>query len=254
MTVVPPLQSLDLPEDVQDVLTHFVGQIEQQWHQDMDGLLLYGSAARGDFIAGRSNINILLIVQNVSVDQLQRVAQLHKEWGKHQIVAPLLMAKGDLERVPQLFPLEYLQMIQHYVVLAGQDPFGEVDLDKAKLGWQCEQELMANLLRVRQRFIEGEGRNEAIQALLILSITTVLSCLRGLLYCLGHTTQNKDLKILEMLPDTMQFDSSHFIQVLNIKRGLSSPGSLEWTKTYDRYLQSLEQLMERVQEIHLESS
>ena len=250
-------QSLDLPEDVQDILTRFVAQINQQWTADLGGLILFGSAARGDFIMGRSNINVLLIVRNLSVELLQRAGQLQRQWGKHQIVAPLLMTEEDLVKSRSLFPLEFLQMTHSHVLLAGHDPFSETRIDTtridtARLGWQCEHELMANLLRVRQRFIEGEGRIEAVQALLILSITAVLPCIRGLLYCLGQPSAEKDIPILETLSTTVQFDPTMFLDILKIKRGLSSPGSLEWLKAYERYLQCLEQFMKRVQEIRQE--
>lgn len=242
----------DLPQDTQDILARYIEQIRQQWSADLDGLVLFGSAARGDFITGRSNLNILLVVRNLTVDLLRRAGQLHRQWGPQNIIAPLVMTEDDLKRSCHLFPLEYLQMTQHHLVLAGRNPFGDTPVDPARLGWQCEHELMANLLRVRQRFIEGEGRIEAIQALLILSITAVLPCLRGLLFCLGQSSQEKDGVLLETLPTTIQFDPNTFLDILNMKRGLSSPGSLEWPKAYARYLQSLELFLERVRQIRQE--
>ena len=252
MTPTTILQSLDLPEDVQEILTRFVANITQELNADLDGLLLFGSAARGDFIIGRSNINVLLIVQKLTSETLQCTGKLHREWGKHQIVAPLLMTKEDLMRSRDLFPLEFLQMSCSHVLLAGQDPFSETQVDIARLGWQSEQELMSNLLRVRQRFIEGEGRIEAIQALLILSITAVLPCIRGLLHCIDQPSTEKDPQILEALPTTVQFDSTVFLDILHIKRGLRSPGSREWAKTYERYRHSLEHFLKRIQEMRQE--
>jgi hypothetical protein len=249
---LPFSSSLDLPEDIKDILARYVEQIHQQWSADLGGLVLFGSAARGDFMTGRSNLNVLLVVRNQSVEVLQRAGQLHRQWGQQKIIAPLVMTQEDLTRATRLFPLEFLQMAQHHVVLAGQDPFAETSIKTVHLGWQCEHELLANLFRVRQRFIEGEGRIEAIQALLILSITAVLPCIRGLLYCLGQNSQEKDLNILESLPTTLQFDPTIFLDILNMKRGLSSPGSLEWPNAYARYLQSLERFMARIEEIRQE--
>jgi hypothetical protein len=248
----PPSHSLDLPEEVQDLLTRYVARIKENWSTDLGSLLLFGSAARGDFITGRSNLNMLLLVRCLSVDLLQRAGQMHQEWGKHQIVAPLLMTEDDLDRSRFLFPLEFLQMTQHHVVLAGQDPFVQLHIDKNRLAWQCEQELMANLLRLRQRFIEGVGRIEAIQALLLLSITAVLPCIRGLLHIMEKPSKEKDVEILEHLPDTFQFDPTTFLEILHIKRGLSSPGSLEWSKTFSRYLQNLELFLKRIEVIREE--
>ena len=242
-------QAVDLPEDVHESLTRYVEHIEQSWSADLGGLILFGSAARGDFIVGRSNINVLLVIKDMSVDLMKRAGQLHKEWGKHQFIAPLLMTEDDLVRSRNFFPLEFLQMTQNYVLLAGQDPFGEGQIDATRLGWQSEQELMANLLRLRQRFIEGEGRIEAIQALLMLSISAVLPSIRGLLHVLGHQSKENDTKTLEMLPSTLEFDSTVFLEILNMKKGLRSPGKYEWLKAFGRYLQSLELLMQRVQAI-----
>jgi hypothetical protein len=246
------LHSLDLPEDVREILEKYLTQLQKEWHADLEGALLFGSAARGDFIAGRSNINILVIVRHLSVDVLQRAGRLHRQWGKHQIVAPLMMTEEELRRSRHLFPLEYLQMQDHHVLLIGRDPFHTEQIEGRQLGWQCEQELMANLLRLRQRFVEGEGRAEAIRALLILSITAVLPCLRGLLRVLGQTSKGRDVQILERLPQALQFESTVLLEMLQMKRGMNSPGSLEWTKVYERYLQNLETLCQRVQTVRQE--
>ena len=248
----PTLHSLDLPEDVLENLEKYLTQLKKDWPSDLAGVLLFGSAARGDFIAGRSNINILAVIRNLSVEVLQRAGRLHRHWGKHQIVAPLMMMQEELHRSCHLFPLEFLQMQESHVLLVGRDPIAPCQIEDKQLGWQCEQELMANLLRLRQRFVEGEGRAEAIQALLILSITAVLPCLRGILRILGQTSKGKDVEILERLPQTLQFDSTVLLEMLHVKRGMSSPGSLEWPKVYERYLQNLESLGKRVRTVRQE--
>lgn len=241
------VQSLELPEDLKESLETYLTQLKKDWAADMAGLLLYGSAARGDFIIGRSNLNFLLVIRNHSMNLLQRAGQLHRQWGKHRIVAPLLMTRDELDRSRVLFPLEYLQMHEHHVLMAGQDPFGAGQVDVQQLGWQCEQELLANVFRLRQRFVEGEGRAEAIHALLILSITAVLPCVRGLLRVLGQPSQGKDVQILECLPRVLQFEDAVFLEILHMKKGLNSPGSMEWPKVYERYLHGLESLWKRVQ-------
>ncbi len=247
------LRSLDFPEESRDLLESFVADLTKKWKTDIHSLVLFGSAARGDFIAGRSNLNILIIVQSMSVAVLQRAGSLHRQWGKHQIVAPLLMNQGEIGGFCRSFPLEFLQMSQAHVLLAGQEPFKELLIDASSLARQCEQELQVNLLRIRQCFIEGEGRKEAVQTILMLSITAVLSCIRGLLYLAGKPTKGKDLEILEDLPGTLHFDPTTFVEILRMKRGLSSPGSLEWINVYERYLQNLERFIEHIQYQHDET-
>jgi hypothetical protein len=193
-----------------------------------------------------------VLVRHLTVDGLQRAGRLHRQWGKHQIVAPLMMTEEELRRSCYLFPLEYLQMQDHHVLLIGRDPFGACPIEDRQLGWQCEQELMVNLFRLRQRFVEGEGRAEAIRALLILSITAVLPCLRGLLRVLGQPSKGRDVEILERLPGALQFEATVLLEMLHMKRGMSSPGTLEWPKVYERYLQNLESLSTRVRAVRQE--
>ncbi|MEE8124426.1 MAG: hypothetical protein V3T42_01265 [Nitrospirales bacterium] len=247
------LHSLNLPEDVQERLEQYVALVNKDWQADLEGFLLFGSAARGDFVVGRSNINMLFLVRQLSVELLQRGGRLHRQWGKHQFIAPLMMTSEDLQRSCHLFPLEFLQMKDSHVLLAGRDPFSEWPVDDKQLGWQCEQEIMANLLRLRQRFVEGEGRPEAIQALLILSITSVIPCLRGLDWIRRHSSTGTDRQILERLPQSLEFESTVLLEVLQMKRGLSSPGSFEWSNLYQRYLQTLELLGRRVEVMRKES-
>jgi hypothetical protein len=248
----PTLHSLNLPDEMREILEKYLTQLKKDWQPDLESVILFGSAARGDFITGRSNINILTIVGHLPVGVLQRAGRLHRQWGKHQIVAPLMMTREELRRACHLFPLEYFQMQEHHVLLAGLDVLTSWPIEEHQLGWQCEQELMGNLFRLRQRFVEGEGRAEAIQALLILSVTAVLPCVRGLLRVFGQTSKGKDVQILERLPHTLQFDSTVLLEILHVKRGMRSPGSLEWTKVYERYLQSLDSLWQRIQTLREE--
>ena len=252
---MPPsnLPWLNFPEEVHERLEQYVAQINKDWQADLEGLFLFGSAARGDFVVGRSNLNILLLVRQLTVEILQRAEHLHRVWGKHQFIAPLMMTLEDLRRASHLFPLEFLQMKNHHVLLAGRDPFLELPVDDKQLKEQCEQEVMANLLRLRQRFVEGEGKSEAIRALLIMSITAIIPCLRGLCWIRGHSSTGTDREVLDQLPQSLQFESTVLLEVLQMKRGLSSPGSFEWIKLYQRYLQALESLCKRIENIQQES-
>lgn len=248
----PTLPFLDLPEDVREMLEKYLTQLKKDWEADLESVVLFGSVARGDFIAGRSNINILMMVRHFSNEVLQRAGRLHRQWGKHQIVAPLMMTQEELHRSAHLFPLEYFQMQDHHVLLMGRNPFSSNLIEDRQLAWQCEQELAANLFRLRQRFVEGEGRAEAIQALLILSITTLLPCLRGFLRIAGQNAKGRDMQILERLPQILPFESGILAEMLQMKRGISSPGSLQWPQVYQRYLQSLEALWTQVQTLRQE--
>ena len=47
------VDSLDLRGEIEEHLEKMMAQIRRDWPSDVEGVVLVGSASRGDFIAGR---------------------------------------------------------------------------------------------------------------------------------------------------------------------------------------------------------
>jgi hypothetical protein len=162
------------------------------------------------------------------------------------------MNQQELLTSSELFPLEFFEIKDSHVLLEGRDPFPTLHLTNANLLVQCQQELIGNLFRIRQRFIEGEGKAEAVFALLPISLTALMPCLRGLFRLLDQSPTGTSAAILERLPKTLQVEPLVFQEVLDMKRGLSSPGKKEFPRLYERYVQGLESVIKRVQALKAE--
>jgi predicted nucleotidyltransferase len=242
-----------IPEEVQETLRRYVAQLKQHLGTQVEAIVLYGSLARREYVHGRSNINVLLILRIGSLPVLQQCGKLQQKWGKVGIVSPLVITEADLRNSLDLFPLEYFEIKEHHIVLEGRDLFPELHINDRNLSVQCEQEIIGNFLRLRQRFIEGWGRPEAIQALLPISLTTLIPCLKGIYRLLGHSLSGPSGDILDRLSSTLQVDPQAFQEVLSMKRGLSTPGIMDLPKLYERYLRSFQALIDRVRELKAEN-
>ena len=241
-----------IAEEVRQTLKSYLIQLRKQLGTHLEAIIVYGSLARGEFVVGRSNINILLVVKECSRHILTSCGTLQRRWAKEGIVAPLLVTEEDLKQSFDLFPLEYGEIKEHHVLLEGQDPFLTCQINYGNLRVQCEQEIRGNLLRVRQRFIEGWARPEAIQALLPISFTALLPCLRSVLRLLGHPSNGSTGDTLDRLSGAIQFDQTVLQEVFNMKRGMSSPGVHELPYLYERYLQTMYDLVCRVEALKVE--
>ena len=51
-----------LPDEYLQHLRSYVKDVQRVYGESLDGVLLYGSAVRGEFLPGRSNLNIVLVV------------------------------------------------------------------------------------------------------------------------------------------------------------------------------------------------
>jgi len=57
--------------------------------------LLYGSAARGDYVAGRSDINLLLVLDDPAPTRLRALAPAFAAWRKAASEPPLLISRAE---------------------------------------------------------------------------------------------------------------------------------------------------------------
>ena len=240
----PPWSQLQ--EETHDPLRGFLRSIKKQKDLTFEAILVYGSAARGEFLPGYSNINVLILLEHITQPVLQEWSGIHKQWAREKFVAPLFLTHKDLQQSSDVFPLEFLGIKEHHVLLEGRDPFPELHVNTTNLFLQCRQEVHANLLRVRQNYVEGWGKIEAIQTLLPLSLTSLLPCLRGVYRLLDRPANMKSPDLLDELKVALEVDPSVFLEVWRLKRGLSTPGKHELPKLLERYLTGLGQLADRV--------
>ena len=246
---ISSLEALSIPEESREQFQGYLRDLKKFFQRNVEALILYGSAVRGDFIEGRSNLNLLVVVGTLSVQVIQQAGALHAKGGKHHIVPPLLMTLDEIKRSCSVYPLEWLLMQESHVLLEGRDPFPELHIPLQSLGWHCEREINSHVLQVRQRLIEAEARPDAVQSIIILSITALLPILRGLFRVLNYSSRGTDMEILERLPQVLDYHSTGLLDALKLKRGMRGPGVLEWFKVYGQYLDALMELTGRVQDL-----
>lgn len=232
-----------LPTETQATLRSYVKDTGAIFGPLLDGMILYGSAVRGEFLPGRSNLNVLVLLTSHEREALKRYARAHKKWAREQIVVPLFLTESELHASVPSFPLEYGEIQEQHRLLAGRDPFIGLHVDTANLGFEIRQNVRSNLVRLRQRFVEGGGTEEAMTILLPLSLTAILPSLRGLHRLAQRATSAHAEALIQDLQDRTGIDCSGFRDVLNLKRGLMTPGPVELPRLFDRYTASLEALM-----------
>jgi len=227
-----------LSEETQQLLQAYTRDVKAAFGDRLEGLLIYGSAVRGEYLPGRSNLNMLLLVAGYDTATLKLYEPIHKRWGKEQVVTPLFLREQDLKFSSALFPLEFLEIQEHHRVLGGRDPFVGFHVDTRRLKDAVLQGLAGNVLRLRQRFAESGGANEAVTILLPLSITSTVPLLRGLQRVLQWPVLDQSDAVIKDIEDRLSVNLQSFQEALLLKRGQITPGPAEIPRLFDRYLQA----------------
>jgi hypothetical protein len=238
-----------LPDDTQRLLRTYAKEVIGAFGEQLEGMLLYGSAVRGEFIPGRSNLNILLLVSSYDSAVLKQYSELHRRWSKEQIVVPLFLTEEELRMSAAVFPLEFLEIQEQHRVLGGRDPFIGFHVKTDRLRETVIQGFTSQLLRLRQRYVEGGGDNDATTILLSLSITSTVPLLRGIQRLLGRPALSHSEAVITDVAEQLKLDLQGLLDVWSIKRGQISPGPHEVPRLFDRYMQATSLLIRGVEQL-----
>ncbi len=143
--------------------------------------VLYGSAARGDFVKGRSDINLLVIAEAAGFSLLRALGPALRRWRETSPEPPLLFTREEWRRSTDVFPIEITDMKLGYELLRGDDPITPVRVNPVDLRQALEGEFRGKLMRMRQAYATFGDEEKDLTPLALSSVSSVLVLFRALL-------------------------------------------------------------------------
>jgi len=140
------MQELKLPDKLGNRLKEFTEGLKEIYQQDLVSLILYGSAASGEYVSKHSNLNILVVLKNTQQNELIKAVKLVKKFGT---INPLFLTEDYIASSTDVFPIEFLDMQENYSLLFGKDVLKSINIDISNLRFQCEQELKSKLINLK---------------------------------------------------------------------------------------------------------
>ncbi len=199
-------------------------------------VVVYGSAAGGDFRADRSDVNFAAVAEPLTFAHVQKTAQWYARWRGHRVAAPLLLAPTDLDRSLDVFPLELLDIQARHRTVAGDELFAGMVPTPEAVRLECEREAKGKLVRLRALYLELAGSTREIRALMLDSRKTFVHVMRGLLYLRGGAWEPNESAVVAAFARQLQRP----FPVLTALSDGSDGGAIE--HRFADYLAEIEQL------------
>ncbi|PIQ87793.1 MAG: hypothetical protein COV73_02225 [Candidatus Omnitrophica bacterium CG11_big_fil_rev_8_21_14_0_20_43_6] len=208
------MKDLRLPLKFSREIDAFIRSLKAIYQTDLVSVILYGSAASGEFITAHSNLNILVILKSTQLAVLKLASGAVKKF-KH--LTPLFLTQEYIRSSTDIFPIEFLDLKENYTLLEGMDVLKEIQVDPKNLRFQCEQELRAKLLNLRQLYLKLNHRPAQLQELLFESFNPILHVLRNVLRLKGVRPPYQKEKLLKELAVHLKIDCAHLENILAAK-------------------------------------
>ena len=223
-------------------INDFVSRLRTAAGANLESVILFGSAAAGDFHPEFSNVNLFCVIRDSSFAALQALAPAVKWWDAQKQLPPLFMTREEIERSTDVFTIELLDMQQHHRVLYGEDVVKGLSIPATLHRVQVEYELREKLTLLRQHLILASGSDSRMWQLLLRSVSSFATLFRHALIVLGHDAPVRKREAVQSLAKQIGVDASAILQVLDVRERKSDPKTLVVADVFPRYLAALEQV------------
>ena len=236
-------------------LDDLVRRLREAHGDELCGVALYGSAARGsaEHIPEKSDYNVLVLVAALSMDRLAREAPIARDWRADGNPPPLTLTLSEWQRCVDIYPMEYADILQHHRVLHGKLPLDGIRVDRQQLRLQLESEAMGKLLRLRHLILlASENRAEQI-ALLESSLSTMLTLFRAYARLRGETPSANSEELSRAVAAQAGFDATPFIRVWRHLKSSEKLQDADVAPTLASYLEAVQAFVSHVDQFTLTS-
>ncbi|MDX2194415.1 MAG: nucleotidyltransferase domain-containing protein [Gemmatimonadales bacterium] len=225
-----------VPAAVREATDRLLSAIEAAGVQGASAVL-YGSAARGDWHAAHSDINLLLVVEALPPATLRALAGPLSQWRAAHGSPPILATRAEWRTAEDSFPLELADMHLARVVLRGPDPVEGHAPARADVRRALERELRVAVLQLRRGYVAHAADPEALARLAAATGGPLLAVLRLLLQHVGEAVPPAAEAVIARAAARVPFDAEAVLAA----RAARDPASRAFgAEAFERYLAAVE--------------
>jgi hypothetical protein len=232
---------------VQTALDHLVEDLRATHGDNLASVVLYGSAAAGDYIELRSDYNLLIALDRITPEDLRQAQAPMREWQRLGHSLPVYFTVEELSDAADVFPIEFHQMEKARIVLYGRDPFEFIKLTKANLRHQTEYEMRSKLIQLRRLYIPASVSVERLSALMSDSLASFASLFRPVMILMGEEPPVSKPDCVRAIVKLLKLDGEPFDQIFELRANdETSLTEVEANDLFAAYMAQVERVIEAV--------
>jgi len=193
-------------------------------------LTVYGRAATPQFNRDADPIRTVVVLDEIKLADLRRLAEHGPKLGAQQMIAPLIMTPGYIVESLDTFPLELIDIQQRHRTIVGSDHFADLSFADADVRLQCERELKVLAIQMRQGLLAAGGRERSLADVEIGAGELLLRTLRGILWIKGQRDALPDDDVISRVESIVDRKLTGARNALNV---LSDHGYDQFSALYD---------------------
>ena len=237
----------------QEAFNSLIGDLRATHGDNLWSVVLYGSAAAGDFVAASSDYNLLVALHRITPEDLRLAQAPVREWRRLGHPLPVYFTTEELRDGADVFPIEYHEMRRARVVLHGVDPFESLEIHDHNLRHQTEYELRSKLIQLRRLYIPASTSAEKLSDLMADSLSSFAALFAPVLMLHGEREPPaRKHDIVRAAAGRLGLDPAPFERIFAMREGGARVESeREANDLFTAYLAQIERVVESVDEMRV---
>jgi hypothetical protein len=226
----------------------FIDDLKSTHGKNLASVILYGSAAAGDFVPGQSDYNLLIALHRIAPEDLRNAHASVREWHRMGHPVPVYFTVSELQNAADVFPIEFHQMEAARKVLYGTDVLEGLKISDAFLRHQVEYELRSKLLLLRRHYIPASATVEGLTSLMAESFASFATLFGAALLLHGITPPVTKHEVTAMTIDRLGLDGAVFEKIINIRENnfAAKLDEMGANKLFSEYMVQIEKVIDSV--------
>lgn len=233
-------------EPIDKILNQLVEKLRDAHGKRLRSVILYGSGATGEVHGAHSDLNVLCVLEGVTLKDLGAAESVFQWWREKGNPAPLLLGSEELHASTDCFPIEFHDIVERHKVLFGDDVTHTLSIDDRFYRAQVEHELRAKQLRLRQKAAGVLHNRDLLLRLMTDSVTTFCVLGRHALRLGGFDAPWAKHAIVASLRTSFGIEGGSFDTLLGLREGATRPREVAPVELFQRYLNEIAALVAAV--------
>lgn len=229
----------------------FIDDLRATHGKNLAAVILYGSAAAGDFIPQTSDYNLLIALQRITPKDLRNAHAAMREWSRLGHPVPVYFTVDELQTAADVFPIEFHNMERARKVLYGTDVLAGLNISDEFLRHQTEYELRSKLIKLRRAYIPASVSVAGLVNLMAESLASFASLFRAVLLLHGFEPPVTKHEIVALTAHQLNLDGKPFEKIFNIRENnfAQTLTDVSANQLFAEYLEQIENVIAAIDKL-----
>ncbi len=234
---------------MEKLLQQLLERLEKAYGDRLVSVVLYGSAAAGEYTPGFSDLNIFCVLSRIGLEELALAVPIFRWWRDKGNPSPLLMSAEEVRTSTDCFPIEFHDIKERHRILYGENVVAGMEIDESFYRARVEFELRSKLLRLRQKAAGVLHDRDLLLRLLADSVSTFCVLTRHAVRLHGLESPFAKREIVSRAAEVFGMDPAPFLSLLDLRQAKIKPKELEPQRLFEQYLAAIGSVVNAVDKL-----